>query len=106
MTVHDPSERVFTMNQNRCSRWSRIRNLLAKASNVLKADSKLQAFTDGLIMQIFAKTPDEKVLIFTEYRATQDHLAKALLGIYGADAVYLINGGQDYKEREQAITDF
>ncbi len=57
-------------------------------------------------MQIFAKTPDEKVLIFTEYRATQDHLAKALLGIYGADAVYLINGGQDYKEREQAITDF
>jgi hypothetical protein len=27
MTVHDPPERVFTMNQNGCSWWSRIRKL-------------------------------------------------------------------------------
>lgn len=83
-----------------------VKDLLTKADAVLTADTKVLSFTNNLLKQIHSKTPDEKVLVFTEYRSTQDYLSNALAAIYGRDAVSLINGGQTYQEREQAIVDF
>lgn len=83
-----------------------VEGLIAKADGALKADLKRQAFIDGLVTQILAKSPDEKVLIFTEYRSTQSYLSTALVERFGEGSVYLINGGQDYQERELAIANF
>lgn len=83
-----------------------VQDLLGKAAVVLNADEKLKAFIDGLVTLIHAKSLDEKVLIFTEYRSTQDYLRNTLMERFGQESVYLINGGQNYQERELAIAGF
>lgn len=83
-----------------------VQDLLGKAAVVLNADEKLKAFMDGLVTLIHAKASDEKVLIFTEYRSTQDYLRNALMERFGQESIYLINGSQKYQERELAIAGF
>lgn len=83
-----------------------LRELIRQASSLLHDDRKLQAFQSGLLEQVLTKNPDEKVLIFTEYRATQDYLRKALVARFGDDKVEIIRGGQSQDERRAAIARF
>ncbi len=76
--------------------------LLKTAETVATHDSKCAALLEEIIPQLGA----EKLVIFTEYRATQAHLQHELAVRHGADAVTLIHGGMDYKEREHAIAAF
>src|SRR5712692_649359 len=61
MTVHDPSERVFTMNQNRCSRWSRIRTLDGAD---LGAYLKMYAYGCGIL---FSVPPPRRIFLINRY---------------------------------------
>jgi len=80
--------------------------LIEKAGQLRKADLKLRAFLNELVEHVLKSNPQEKVVIFTEYRATQDYLKDALETRFGQGAVSLINGSMTLDERAQAIADF
>lgn len=83
-----------------------LRRLLNSASEARTEDWKLRSFLNDLVPQIESQRSNEKVLIFTEYRATQEYIRHFLERHYGQGSVLLIHGSQDYREREQAIRDF
>jgi len=80
--------------------------LIEKCSGYLANDAKLNGFLDQLTPQVLARNADEKILIFTEYRSTQDYLHNALARQFGADKVSLINGSMDQASRKLAIEQF
>lgn len=80
--------------------------MLEKAERLLEHDAKLKAFTDQMVDLIHAKDADQKILIFTEYRATQSYLQKTLQKQFGGASVELIHGGQAHDERRAAIARF
>ena len=55
-------------------------------------ERKIDSLRD-LLKKIDAETPNAKVLIFTEYRRTQEFLKERLEKWYGSNTVVLINGG-------------
>ena len=80
-----------------------VENLIQKARELLGRDSKSQSFLEEIIDVILGSNPDEKVLIFTEYRATQGYLSNLIEERYGAGSVSLIHGGQKHNDRQKAI---
>ena len=78
------------------------REILDDEIKVLKAlleipvekEKKIDCLRD-LIQQIDKETPGAKVLIFTEYRRTQEFLKERLEKWYGAGTVVLINGSME-----------
>ncbi|ACA87232.1 DEAD/DEAH box helicase [Shewanella woodyi] len=83
-----------------------LKELIIDATNLLEHDNKSKQFIDTIITKILKNNPKEKVLIFTEYRSTQQYLAKTLQQKIGADSVNLIYGGMKLDERKQQIYDF
>ena len=83
-----------------------LRALIAQAASLLLADGKSTHFVDHVISEILTANSDEKVLIFTEYRATQDYLAKILKTRFGEGAVNFIHGSLDQQERAAQIAAF
>lgn len=83
-----------------------LKALIEKCRSVQEHDAKLQAFIEKVIEPISKSNPEERVLIFTEYRGTQDYLEKVLVERYGRDRVHLINGSLDLSERLLAIASF
>ena len=81
-------------------------DLIAEADVLREDDWKLAGFTDLLISQILKANSDEKVLIFTEYRTTQDYIRKALERCFGEGTVELINGSMPHAQRREAIARF
>jgi SNF2 family DNA or RNA helicase len=57
----------------------------------VKAEKKIDRLYE-LLEQVDKETPGAKVLIFTEYRRTQEFLKEQLESWYGAGSVVLING--------------
>ena len=84
----------------------RLRELIKQAAALLSDDRKLMAFQTGLLEQVLANNQNEKVVIFTEYRATQDYLRGTLVARFGTDKVEIINGSQNQDERRAAIARF
>lgn len=82
-----------------------LRGLIGLARGLRAHDTKLQAFTRTLIGGILAGNPDERVLIFTEYRSTQEYLVQTLNGL-APGRVDVIHGGQTLEERAAAIAHF
>ncbi len=80
--------------------------LAQRAENLIEGDSKVRYFLDEVVSGILERNPNEKVLIFTEYRSTQDHLLRALRACYGDASVSFIRGGQRFEERRAAIEHF
>ena len=66
----------------------------------------MSVFLDELLPAIHGDNPREKMVIFTEYRGTQDYLLQTLSERYGEQSVSVIHGGQDRDERERAIIQF
>lgn len=60
----------------------------------VKAEKKIDRLHE-LLEQIDKETPGAKVLIFTEYRRTQEFLKEQLESWYGAGSVVLINGDME-----------
>ncbi len=83
-----------------------LKELIEQASVLVGDDLKVRTFIEDLLASTLHANPDEKVLVFTEYRATQAHIADALRARFGEDKVALINGSQDVGERLQAIAEF
>lgn len=81
-------------------------DLIKQAREVAKRDSKTRYFLKDIIQPILNRNPHEKVLIFTEYRTTQERLLKILGRYYGENKICKIQGGQKLAERQQAIVDF
>ncbi|HME69131.1 MAG TPA: SNF2-related protein [Myxococcota bacterium] len=75
-----------------------VHKLLARLEALPGPDSKLDGFAREL-GKLVEKTPDIKVLIFTEYRATQEVLTNRLAGLFGKESVDTIHGS---KEPERA----
>ncbi|UBT78477.1 DEAD/DEAH box helicase [Pseudomonas amygdali] len=83
-----------------------LEDLIVEASALKANDLKLKQFIDEIIVKIHAINPEEKVLIFTEYRTTQSCLLEALIKYYGSGQVELINGSMQHTERREAIKRF
>ncbi|MGA0113738.1 MAG: helicase-related protein, partial [Candidatus Nanopelagicaceae bacterium] len=83
-----------------------LERLLDKIEVLKNRDTKLETFLDGMVAQLLKSNPKEKILIFTEYRATQTYLAQSLGSHYGVEMVSLINGTMTHQERQTAIDHF
>lgn len=81
-------------------------DLLAEATVLRANDCKLQLFTQELVETVLAEYPQQKILIFTEYRNTQNYLKEALQQRFGEHCVELINGSMPHQERQVAINNF
>jgi len=80
--------------------------LIAEADGLRNDDRKLLGFVDQLITNILGGNPNEKVLIFTEYRTTQAYIREALEARFGDGSVGLINGSMPHPQRRDAIARF
>lgn len=83
-----------------------LRDLLEQLTPMLGKDQKLQDFLEQVLPQVLKNNPNEKMLIFSEYRATQDYLAEALAARFGEAKVNLLNGGMSPPERAEQIRAF
>lgn len=83
-----------------------VKALAAQASDLATEDSKIQQFFANVLQTVLADEPNRKVLIFTEYRTTQDTLAAEIRKRFGADSVGLIHGGQAMTERRSTVDRF
>ncbi|MPY67718.1 DEAD/DEAH box helicase [Deinococcus sp. SDU3-2] len=82
-----------------------LEGLITLARSLRAHDTKLQAFTSALLRSILRTNPGERVLIFTEYRSTQDYLVAALQSL-APGRVDVIHGGQTLEERMASIDHF
>ncbi len=82
-----------------------VDSLLARLEALPGPDSKLDGFARGL-EKLVERTPDMKVLIFTEYRATQDVLTKGIAGLFGKENVDTIHGSKNLDERKEVVRRF
>lgn len=83
-----------------------LNELIEEAERLKRYDCKLQLFIDEVIRKILTANPTEKVLVFTEYRTTQNYLCETLRRDFGVDKVELINGSMGHAERRDAIARF
>ncbi|BBL73696.1 helicase [Methylomagnum ishizawai] len=83
-----------------------LKEVIERAQALLMVDRKIRIFIDQLIESVLHNSPDEKILVFSEYRGTQDYVATALRERFGFESVVLIHGGMNHKERAQAIEKF
>lgn len=83
-----------------------LKELITEVEQLQLDDRKLQFFIERLITDILSNSPDEKILIFTEYRSTQDYLKQALEKHFGQHSVELINGSMTHQLRKEAIDRF
>ena len=81
-----------------------ITRLLNTTENVKKFDAKLEKFFAQIVDPI--RKENLKLLIFTEYRATQDYLVESLKRRYPHSPVSQINGGMNLEEKRRNISDF
>ena len=82
-----------------------VEGLLAHLEALPGADSKLEGFVRGLT-KLVEKMPEIKVLIFTEYRATQAVLENALIRLFGPQSVDTIHGAKSLDERKAVVARF
>ena len=78
-----------------------VTSLLAAAAAVKADDHKLERFLTEIVTPLQGQ--DLKLLVFTEYRATQDYLVKELTKRYPNSGVAQINGGMDLLAKRQNI---
>jgi superfamily II DNA or RNA helicase len=82
-----------------------LEELLQRGQQLLgiKGDSKLRFFLEAVQNALLGE--ESKLLIFTEYRGTQDYLQAALEPLYPGK-VALLNGSMDLEQRRQATSRF
>lgn len=83
-----------------------LSELIKYSESILKKENKIVTFVDNIIKRIKENNPNEKMVIFTEYIATQISLEKMISLQYGNGSVSLINGSIAHDERRKAIDSF
>ena len=81
-----------------------IYELLTAARVIKQDDQKLKHFMDQIVAPL--RQQRQKLLIFTEYRATQEYLVDALRKRYPRAGVAQINGGMSLDEKRGNIDRF
>ena len=81
-----------------------LNNAIDALDNVGETDSKSRVFVDELAKLFDGEYPDEKVLVFTQFRETQSHL-EGLLKKRGW-SVNVFHGGMNPREKDAAIQRF
>lgn len=84
----------------------RLKQLIDESSEVAACDTKMAGFLDAIIGPILERSPEERVLVFSEYRGTQGYIINELSRRYGAEKVHVINGSMAVEERLQSIRKF
>jgi len=82
-----------------------VEDLVDRLENLPGPDSKLDGFAREL-RKLVDRTADLKVLIFTEYRATQNALAKRLADFFGSESVDTIHGSKKLDARKEVVRRF
>ncbi len=83
-----------------------LRDLIVKAKDLYGEDSKKKMFLNEILGEVLAKKPTEKVVIFSEYRGTQEYIADVIRQTYGEKSVSVLHGSLGLEDREQAIAHF
>lgn len=83
-----------------------LEGLIKHASRLIENDEKIKFLQENVIEKIFDQEDSKKILIFTEYRVTQNYLKDSLEKRFGVDSVSLINGSMSHAERDAAIKHF
>ena len=83
---------------------SAIADLLETAKTVKADDRKMQQFLTEIVDPL--QEENERLLVFTEYRATQDYLVAELERRYPQSGVVQINGSMDLTEKRRSIDRF
>ena len=78
-----------------------LQELIALLEQLLLQDKKLEAMHQ-LLSTLLREDAQRRILIFTEFRSTQEHLEAALAARFGAERIATIHGGKDLGERRQA----
>ena len=81
-----------------------VERLIDEASVVMQDDRKLDEFLTKIVSPLQRRRP--KLLIFTEYRATQEYLVSALRKRYPNAGVAQIHGSMSLNEKRAAIDEF
>jgi superfamily II DNA or RNA helicase len=76
-----------------------VDELLTRLGALRPGDTKLKTF----LKHVGKLAPDLKLLIFTEYRATQQALAEALTQAFGKHSVGMIHGSMKNEERRRQV---
>lgn len=83
-----------------------LQAVISRAQDLLMVDRKIRIFVDELVKSVLNHNPNQKILVFTEYRGTQDYIAEALRTRFGPESIALIHGGMTHFERSHAISRF
>ena len=83
---------------------SQIADLLMAAATVEADDRKLEQFLTEIVDPLHKQ--NQRLLVFTEYRATQDYLVAALEKRYPQGGVAQINGSMTLTEKRRNIDQF
>ena len=83
---------------------SQIADLLETAVKVKADDRKMQQFLSKIVDPL--RKQSERLLVFTEYRATQDYLVTELKKHYLQSGVVQINGSMNLTEKRRNIDQF
>ncbi len=81
-----------------------IAGLLTAAKEIKRDDRKLEQFLTEIVAPLHAE--GQKLLIFTEYRATQEYLVGALKVHYPNTSFSQINGSMSLNEKRENIEQF
>jgi len=81
-----------------------LRDLLSAAAAVRRDDEKLRLFLERVVDPLIAE--GKRLLVFTEYRATQTYLEEALRERYPDRGIALINGSMDLASKLESIRAF
>jgi superfamily II DNA or RNA helicase len=81
-----------------------LNDLIDAAQAARQSDEKLSLFLEQVVAPLMAE--GKRLLVFTEYRATQDYVREALLRRFPGNSVVLINGSMNLTEKFEAIQAF
>ena len=106
--LEEISDRVAAHNSGRTpffiDELEQLGHLIEKAAKVKQNDLKLRHFMSEIVSPLQRRRP--KLLIFTEYRATQEYLVNALQQRYPRAGVVQINGSMSLNEKMASIDEF
>jgi hypothetical protein len=81
-----------------------LEGLLLAAAEVRRSDEKLRLFLNKVVQPLLVQ--GKKLLVFTEYRATQTYLENAIKEKFPNEEIALINGSMSLDEKMDAIASF
>lgn len=83
-----------------------LAELIASSRRLMQSDIKRDTFMDQLVEGVLRSNPQEKILVFSEYRSTQDWIVDALHERFGPACTVRLHGSMGLDERRAAIETF